>query len=122
MLSDDGRVRVMDFGLARGDTGEVVAAGETGAVVSDLTQAGSITGTPAYMSLEQFEGTIVDARSDQFSFCGSPEGEVFETIRFLGAGEPASPGILLRRRRAYLACSPARRSMARPVPWGARCM
>jgi hypothetical protein len=60
--------------------------------------------------------------SDQFSFCGSPEGEVFETIRFLGAGEPASPGILLRRRRAYLACSPARRSMARPVPWGARCM
>ena len=69
MLSDDGRVRVMDFGLARGDTGEVVAAGETGAIVSHLTQAGSITGTPAYMSLEQFEGTIVDARSDQFSFC-----------------------------------------------------
>ena len=52
----DGHVKVADFGIARLET-------------SDLTQVGTILGTPAYMSPEQFMGQPVDGRSDLFS-CG----------------------------------------------------
>ena len=52
----DGRIKVADFGIARLET-------------SDLTQAGTILGTPSYMSPEQFMGQTVDGRSDLFS-CG----------------------------------------------------
>ncbi len=52
----DGRVKVADFGIARLES-------------SELTQAGTILGTPAYMSPEQFMGQTVDGRSDLFS-CG----------------------------------------------------
>ncbi|HKA44400.1 MAG TPA: serine/threonine-protein kinase, partial [Burkholderiales bacterium] len=56
ILLDDGRVKVADFGIARIET-------------SELTQAGTILGTPSYMSPEQFLGQPVDGRSDIFS-CG----------------------------------------------------
>jgi tetratricopeptide (TPR) repeat protein/predicted Ser/Thr protein kinase len=55
MLEASGRVVVMDFGLAR----SMEASG--------LTQAGSIMGTPAYMSPEQAKGIPADERSDIFS-------------------------------------------------------
>jgi len=56
ILLEGGAVKVADFGLARIET-------------SDLTQAGTILGTPTYMSPEQFLGTPADGRSDIFS-CG----------------------------------------------------
>ncbi len=72
MLEEDGRARVVDFGLARG-SGE--ADGETDARPDDapatLTSTGTWLGTPAYMAPEQWDGAEVDARSDQFAFCVS---------------------------------------------------
>ncbi|RLJ68108.1 serine/threonine-protein kinase [Sulfurisoma sediminicola] len=54
ILLGDGTVKVADFGIARIES-------------SNLTQAGSVLGTPAYMSPEQFMGQTVDPRSDLFS-------------------------------------------------------
>ena len=74
MVGDDGRVRVLDFGLARG-LGEDAVEGldppvDSGSEeLTKLTRSGTILGTPAYMSPEQFDGKTADARSDQFSFC-----------------------------------------------------
>ena len=71
MVGDDGRARVMDFGLARG--GESTALAELGASGATLlsvefTQAGALVGTPAYMAPEQFLGTEVGPAADVFAF------------------------------------------------------
>ena len=71
MLGADGRVRVLDFGLSRlHATGEEpVSESPGGALQLQVTVAGTLIGTPAYMSPEQFDRKEADARSDQFSFC-----------------------------------------------------
>jgi eukaryotic-like serine/threonine-protein kinase len=74
MIGDDERVRLMDFGLARGDVHEPLPSldgtQDVGPVASArLTRSGALIGTPAYMAPEQFEGGDVDARTDQFAFC-----------------------------------------------------
>lgn len=66
MIEADGRVKVLDFGLAKlVDQGPVQEATVTSA--PHATQQGSILGTVSYMSPEQAEGKPVDARSDVFS-------------------------------------------------------
>lgn len=64
MLGDDGRLRLLDFGLARGPLEGGLASTAT---VDQLTRMGSIVGTVTYMSPEQAQGLPVDARSDVFS-------------------------------------------------------
>jgi hypothetical protein len=69
MVDREGRVRVLDFGLARSD-GEAAPPDVTGAPASvAVTVTGAIAGTPRYMSPEQWRGEALDARTDQFSFC-----------------------------------------------------
>jgi hypothetical protein len=62
MRGANGRVKVLDFGLARS-----AAAGDR-PTITQLTQAGAAVGTPGYMSPEQLSGATVDARTDIFAF------------------------------------------------------
>jgi eukaryotic-like serine/threonine-protein kinase len=127
-VGDDGRVRVGDFGLA-GRTERSPTTSEPDArrsftdVAITLTASGSgasggsIMGTPAYMSPEQFATSKVDARSDQFAFCVALFEALYgarpfqaETLAELSArvtrGEitapPARRGVPTRVRKAVL--------------------
>jgi len=81
IVDDEGRVKVLDLGLARqaeDASSEAVAEDAGGADAAAagprddaLTRTGVVLGTLAYMPLEQMLGLELDARSDQFSFCVS---------------------------------------------------
>ncbi len=66
MVSRDGRLKVLDFGLAKLKE-DARLIGEAGMPTASLTGEGRIVGTVAYMSPEQAEGKPVDQRSDVFS-------------------------------------------------------
>lgn len=68
LVGTDKRVRVTDFGLASLRPGDAKLA-RSGSDDLELTEAGSVLGTPAYMAPEQFLGGNVDSRTDQFNFC-----------------------------------------------------
>ena len=64
MVSNEGRVKVLDFGLAKDVRGANLGAAT---LTSSQTQVGVVMGTPAYMSPEQTSGRPLDHRTDIFS-------------------------------------------------------
>ena len=102
MITRDGRVKVLDFGLAK------LTAPSSGdaTVTSAATQLGMIMGTAAYMSPEQAQGRPVDARSDIFSF-GAVLYEMLAGRRpFAGDSELAAITSILTREPEPLAGVP----------------
>jgi eukaryotic-like serine/threonine-protein kinase len=73
MLAKDGRVKILDFGLARYTPGGAFASGGNGATslpddsTRNMTREGAVMGTASYMSPEQASARPADFRTDQFS-------------------------------------------------------
>jgi tetratricopeptide (TPR) repeat protein/tRNA A-37 threonylcarbamoyl transferase component Bud32 len=99
LVGADGRVRVIDFGIARHeaapseerapDAAELArpVEGSPAALAQMVeTRAGVLIGTPAYMAPEQLEGRGADARSDQFAFCVALYEALYARRPFDGEG------------------------------------
>src|SRR6266446_854406 len=67
-ITIDGRVKILDFGLAKLRPQRIESAGSGVATQKAITDAGTVMGTVWYMSPEQVRGQEVDHRSDIFSF------------------------------------------------------
>jgi tetratricopeptide (TPR) repeat protein len=92
LIGQDGRPRVVDFGLARQSsqlTPPPSASAEPSigdfSLSTPLTRDGAVMGTPAYMAPEQLSGLPIDARTDQFSFCVALYEALFRQRPFGGA-------------------------------------
>ena len=88
MIDVDGRVRVLDFGLVRAQqamhepVGDV--SGSRHQMSVQLTQAGDVLGTPAYMAPEQIRGLDTGPAADQFSLCVSLYEGLYGALPFAG--------------------------------------
>ena len=96
-VCDDGRVKVLDFGLARPAESDSDAPSDSGAeppseitghgsgeLALDVTRTGAVLGTPAYMAPEQHRGEASDARTDQFAFCATLYRALYDVLPFAG--------------------------------------
>lgn len=101
MVTADGTVKVLDFGLAS-LAPEAVSDTESGEVRSDLTAAGAIMGTPDFISPEQAEDARqADIRSDIYSLGA--------TLYFLLSGRvPFADGSVMHKLKSHASVEPAR--------------
>ena len=67
-VTTDGRVKILDFGLAKLCPQPAMQADSQVATQKKITDPGTVMGTVSYMSPEQVRGQDVDHRSDIFSF------------------------------------------------------
>jgi eukaryotic-like serine/threonine-protein kinase len=94
LATSGGVVKLLDFGLAKQNHGSLTH-NETQSI--GITQVGTIMGTPAYMSPEQAEGKLADARSDIFSF-GAVLYEMLAGRRaFSGGSSAATLGAIVHK-------------------------
>lgn len=94
MVTSDGRVKVLDFGLAK-DVAPI-QPDETTLTWAAQTKVGAVMGTPAYMSPEQIAGRAADHRTDIFSL-GVVLFEMATAQRpFTGASQPELASAILR--------------------------
>jgi serine/threonine protein kinase len=68
MVAESGLVKILDFGLAKLTERAEVGEDDATRTLHANTDPGTVMGTAAYMSPEQAEGKLMDARSDVFSF------------------------------------------------------
>jgi len=69
-VTPEGKVKILDFGLAKAfeDEAPVTDISQSPTLTEEMTRAGVILGTAAYMSPEQAKGEAVDKRADIFAF------------------------------------------------------
>lgn len=92
MISDDGAIKVLDFGLARAQDETVDDAlhdDPSEPAVRGLTRTGAVVGTPAYIAPELHGGAVASERSDQFAFCVALYFGLFGQYPFAGGSVPA---------------------------------
>ena len=85
LVGADGRARVADFGLVHASEAVPERGAGAGGASKDLTWAGTVMGTPAYMAPEQLRGEATDARTDVFSFCLALWEALYGARPFTGA-------------------------------------
>ncbi|MFT3707870.1 MAG: serine/threonine-protein kinase [Archangium sp.] len=111
VVSSDGRVRVMDFGLAHGEAAKPTDPDPEKRVRRTITAPGAMLGTPAYMSLEALHSQPTDFRSDEFSFCVA----LFEALYGVRPFEGATPGALAVEIEGNRVITPPRNDVPRRI-------
>ena len=86
IVGSDGRIRVLDLGLASVGSERADSLGEFRSATSGqgLTEDGAVIGTPLYMAPEQHAGSAIDARADQFAFCVALYSALYRSFPFRG--------------------------------------
>lgn len=112
VVDKEGRVRVLDFGVARAiddvppeptseserEAGDVVRVSRDPIAMADVapTAAGITTGTPAYMPPEQWRGSAIDARADQYAFAVSLFHALYGVLPFARPGAAKMIDVTMR--------------------------
>lgn len=96
MIDDEGRLRVLDFGLAKLQDPSDPDQSTLAMTIDAVTEEGKILGTVAYMSPEQAEGKPIDSRSDIFSLGTILYEMVTGTLPFRGDTGISTIGAILK--------------------------